>query len=52
MVIILSVNGLKYIEWLNELKKKEPSKCLQETHFRCKNTQAESKGIGKGVCKW
>ena len=57
-IITLNVNGLnaptrrhRLAEWI---QKQDPYiYCLQETHFRPKNTQTESERMGKYIpCKW
>ena len=57
-IITLNVNGSnalvkghRAVDWI---KKQEPTICcLQETHFRAKDTQTEHKGMEKAIsCKW
>ena len=54
----LNVNGLnapikrhRVADWI---RKQDPSTCcLQEAHFRMKDTQTESEGLEKDIsCKW
>ena len=56
LIITLNVNGLnapikRLVDWI---KKQEPTICcLQETHFRVKDTHRQSEGMGKDIsCKW
>ena len=60
LIITLNINGLsspikrhRVGDWI---KKQEPCICcLQETHFRAKDTQTESEQMGKDIsckCKW
>ena len=58
LIITLNINGLKapikrhtLAEWI---QKQDPCICcLQEAHFRSRDTQTESDGTEKGIpCKW
>ena len=43
----------KDIGWLIRFFKRPIIGCLKETHFRDKDTQTESEGLGKDIpCKW
>ena len=51
-IITLNVNGLnaptKRYRWTEWIQKQDPNICcLQETHFKPRDAQTESEGIGK-----